>query len=64
MFDKERVTIIECEIVWMKIGVPDFNERLLFTQVVFVVVDLLATEHVREYDWQLNFIKSDKIGED
>ena len=43
MFDKERVTIIECEIVWMKIGVPDFNERLLFTQVVFVVVDLLAT---------------------
>ena len=46
MFDKERVTIIEFEIVWMKIDEPDFNERLLFSQVVFVVVDLLATLNI------------------
>ena len=30
MFDKERVIIVECEIVPMKIDEADFDERLLF----------------------------------
>ena len=64
MFDKERVTIIECEIIWLKIGEPDFNDRLLFFSNSVrgrrFVGDIKSLKHVREYDWKLNFIKSDK----